>query len=256
MASKQVAARTKSATIVGAAATSHGETIQAAVIDLLAPHLKKGEKMPDVAFLATVIGRALEQAESKMSAADHAHEVEMADDDGPRERRDATFEGLYAKTVEISEIIGGVYGAAEVRALKLDGTTPREPALLLRYATTVSNLMRKHTFGKARLKSVKLSGADMADQLDELASELKASLDDVAREKREGEATLVKKHDAIASYDATFSRSATLLSALLAFGGQAELASRVRPSVRRPGQTVAEGDQDGGDEPPTPQPTE
>lgn len=45
-------------------------------------------------------------------------------------------------------------------------------------------------------------------------------------------------------HDAIFGNVASLVSALLKIGGQPELAARVRPSARRPGQTVelAEGD--------------
>ena len=66
---------------------------------------------------------------------------------------------------------------------------------------------------------------------------LKGALADVAREERENEATYVAKTRAIEAYDQTFSQVATYVSAMLAIAGEKELARRVRPSSRRPGQT-------------------
>ena len=60
MASKQVAARAKSSTFVVAAANTHADAIQTGAKELLGPHLKKGEKLPDFAFLSQLLARTLE----------------------------------------------------------------------------------------------------------------------------------------------------------------------------------------------------
>lgn len=101
---------------------------------------------------------------------------------------------------------------------------------------------------RLRLKGATFSGKAVADELEALMADVQSALDDVAREAREGEATLVKKRAAMSAFDTAFSGTASLLSALLTVAGTKELASRVRPSARRPGQ--AEGaEEDTGDEP-------
>lgn len=170
----------------------------------------------------------------------------------PHHKRQGTYAELYAKVVETSEIVAGLYGAAAVRALKLDGTTPRDGALLLRHAETAIALLRTHDLGKSRVKGATLSGKATAGELEALAQAVKTNLDDVAREAREAEGTLVKKRAAMATFDDVFSRSATLISALLALGGEKELAARVRPSTRRPGQAEGElGEPDAASAEPT-----
>ncbi|MEM9463383.1 MAG: hypothetical protein AAGF11_55085 [Myxococcota bacterium] len=75
-------------------------------------------------------------------------------------------------------------------------------------------------------------------QLSQHTVALSSALADVAREVREAEATLVAKNRALDEYDRTFGDVATLVSALLRIGGEVELAARVKPSTRRPGQTL------------------
>lgn len=254
MASKLVASRSKSSTFVASAAKSHAENIQSAARDLLEPHLRKGEKLPDLAFYGELVARALEASAKKMVDADDAHELELADDTAPRDARDKSVQELYSKLVETAEVITGLYGAGATRAVNLDGGTPREAALLVRHATTASKLLRSHDFGKSRVKGASVNGKTTADDLDELVEAVNANLGDVARETREAEATLVKKHAAMSAFDDVFARSATVISALLAFGGQAELAARVRPSTRRPGEAAGEEEPTPPDGAPSPQP--
>lgn len=253
MASKQVAARAKSSTFVVAAANTHADAIQTGAKELLGPHLKKGEKLPDFAFLSQLLARTLEERTTALTAADDAHELEMADDIAPRETRDSATQVLYSKVVEIGEIVVGLFGGGARERLGLEGTTPRDPALLVRHVAAVSKALRSVDLGKPRLKGASFSGKAAADELEALLGDVQAALDDVAREAREAEATLVKKRAAMSSFDTAFSGTATLLSALLNVAGNKELASRVRPSSRRPGQ--AEGAEEDTSEEPKPAPT-
>ena len=220
---------------MAAAAETHKDAIQDGAEGLLKSHLKKGETMPDLRLVATLLARSLGSLGDGMSKADDDHERKLADDAEPRDARDKAMLALYSKVVEVGEIIQGMYGHAAVRKCKLDGTTPRDGELLLQHVKTASGLLRTVKFGEPRVKGAKIDGGDFADVLDALAKEAKA-LGDVAREVREAETTQVKKGAAIAAFDAGFSSTAGLLSALLTVAGEKELASRVRPSTRRPGQ--------------------
>ncbi len=60
-------------------------------------------------------------------------------------------------------------------------------------------------------------------------------------EQREAEQTLLAKRQAMDAYDRVFSKTASLISALLRIAGEEALAERVLPVSSRPGR-IAESD--------------
>ena len=66
---------------------------------------------------------------------------------------------------------------------------------------------------------------------------------------RDADQTLVDKREAMGRYDRTFSTTANLISHMLRAAGEVELATRVRPSTRKPGQTVEDSKEETGSEP-------
>ena len=98
--------------------------------------------------------------------------------------------------------------------------------------------LRTATLPPSRVPGAVFGALAWAHRLEQSAEALSLTLADVAREAREAEATLVAKHRALDDHDRTFGDVATLVSALLRMGGEVELAARVRPSARRPGQTL------------------
>jgi len=97
-------------------------------------------------------------------------------------------------------------------------------------------------------KGVKWSAEESNAGIDALRTELHKQLANVAREAREAQATKQGRDAAVAAYDDAFGKTANLLVALFRFAGDDELAARVRPSVKRPGQT----EESVGDETSTP----
>lgn len=246
MASKLVTDREKSTNAVIAAARTHGAVAASAIAQALAGVLEKGEKQPDVALLLELCTRVLDRSIAQVVTTDKANEAELADDAEPRERRDELAATLNADIVELKEIATGILGRAVLQPLRLQGTTPRDPLALVRYAEGVAGALRTVELPKSRVRGARFRAKEWVQRLEETIEGLSAALRDVAREAREAEGTLVAKNRALVEHDRTFGDVATLVSALLRMGGEVELAARVRPSVRRPGQTVeaAEGGQD------------
>lgn len=237
MPSKLVTDRQKSANAVIAAGETHAERVAAELDALLSPYLQRGEKMPDLALFTRLVTRALADARDRMVAADEAHLDELADDGPPREARDEVATALYSELTELREWLTGLYGAAALKRLGFSDATPRDPVQMERFAGEVARALGSKDLPKPRRKGVRWDPGETVARIEELREALRGHLKDVAREAREAEATLVAKTAAISAYDERFSRAATALGGVFRLAGHVELANRVRPSSRRPGQT-------------------
>lgn len=203
---------------------------------LFAPHLKKGETLPDLAFLATLLQRVLQSQGAAMEKADSDHNDELADDLEPRERRDEAVRDLYSSLVDLKQGTGALFGESWVSRLKLPGTLPQEPVALVRLAGDVKDALEKASLPKPRVPGVKsFDKQPWIAQVGKPTAELATALEDVAREAREAQGTLIKKTRAISAFDEAFSKGVALTAALLRMVGEAEHADRLRPSARRPG---------------------
>jgi hypothetical protein len=237
MPSKQVTDRKKSADAVVAAAETHADRVGQAVQATLAPYLQKGEKMPDVALLTALLGRWVGGGAATMVKADESHTHELSDDDPVRERRDRAQEELRAEIVELREWMTGLFGPRAVRSLGFAADTPRDPAALVQFASEVSRSLREKSFPAPKRGNVTWTPSKEAGKVDQLREALESALVDVAREAREAQGTLTTKNAAMSSYDDAFGRAASGIEGLFLVAGESELAARVRPSARRPGQT-------------------
>ncbi|MEP7126662.1 MAG: hypothetical protein ABJE95_37365 [Byssovorax sp.] len=239
MAAKQVTDREKSATAVAAAGHAHAEAAGVEVGKLLKPHLVKGESLPDVGLVMILVARALEAAKTRMVEADATHEAELGDDDGFRSARDEATAALSDKLVELREVIVGMYGSATANAV-FPGPAPQDPVVLSRFAGEVAAQIERVKLPASRIKGAKLDPAETASDLRDLRAALDGKIKDVAREVREAQATLDAKNRALGSYDELFGGGATALTGLLRMAGKADLAAKVKPSTRRPGQTASD----------------
>jgi hypothetical protein len=240
MPSKQVVDSQKSAMSVVAVAETQGRAVADAIGPMLQPHLSSGETMPDVALLISVLGRYLKATADTMVERDYVHDAELRDDAAPRERRDDAALRLYAKLVELREVIGGIYGSGSLRAAGFEGETPRDPVMLSRFARNVSAGLRTAAMPTPRVDGANFDRSRVADQTDTLRAELDAALEEVATELREAQGTLAARDAAVVAYQQAFSRTANALRALLEMASMDELATKVRPSSRRPGRAEAE----------------
>lgn len=236
MASIQVVNRQKSATSVAAAGETHAERVGTAVDKQLASCLAEGETVGPTAQLIRVTARRLARLADTMVKADEAHQNELADDDGFRAKRDEAAAKLYSHLVDQREWMGGLFGTGALKSLGFSSPTPQDPVMLERFAGEVVT-RQSGTLPPAKRKDVKWSAAESNAEINGLRTELNTQIANVAREVREAQGTKLNRDAAVTAYDEAFGRTANLFVALFRFAGDEELATRVRPSSRRPGQT-------------------
>lgn len=261
MLSKQVADRESSSRTVQAAFQTHAGPASQAVSARFAPVLGDGSSPVDVAGMVHAAGRLLALRTDDMVRTDIAHTRELGDDAPKRAARDAAQGAVVGLVTSIRIALTGRFGEDFGGRLGLVGKAPDTPSDVLSWARQV-----KAALAETELPTIDTSADDndevavfsKEDALNKLTrriATLEEALAATAVEAREAEVTQYAKDQAIAAYDETFRFAAGLLELVLRAGGFPDYAERVRPSVRRPGQTVdaAEGRQPGT---PSPRPTE
>ncbi|MEZ4300391.1 MAG: hypothetical protein R3B70_35930 [Polyangiaceae bacterium] len=245
--------RMKASDSVIAALTNLGPKLGAQADTAFSPLLKKGETVPDLALLAALMVRLLEQRSAAMQKADSAHNDELADDAEPRERRDEAARQVYATLVEVKQGVMALFGDSWVAKLRLPNELPQDPAALSRLAEEVQKALQVTKLPKPRLAGVKSFDAEpWIAQLSGPSKDLADALKAVQREAREAQATLIEKSRSVAAFDDVFSKAVSVAAALLRFVGENEHADRLRPSVKRPGTLEPETPVTTGDDAPEP----
>jgi hypothetical protein len=251
--SKLVTDREKSARAVVAAAESHAAAAGGGVRKLLASALKSGEKMPDLELMIALVGRTIGSTSKRLTEADAAHERELGDDAGPREERDEAAAEVRSLLVDLRAAVDTVYGPTGLRKLGIDAAVPSDPSVLASLGARVREALvdKKVKLPKARRGGLNIDRGAFASGLETHLPKLKSALKSTAKEAREADETLRGKQTAQRDYDLAFSRGAAWLSATFALAGLDELAGKVRPSGRRPGQVTeqpSDEDPTGGSE--------
>jgi len=247
MPSKQITDKAKSARAVASAADTHAAHAASALDPMLAPFLKRGEKMPDVALLCSLVARRITAKAHVMMEADQAHETELGDDKAPREQRDRAAEELGAIIADLRDALLVTYGPAPVHRFGLDGKLPTDPSVM---AALGSSVLARIESGEVKLeaprrkKGLAIDLGAFAHEIRTHLPTLQKALADVAREEKEANATLHAKQAAVAEHDDAFTTGADFLSATFAMAGLHDLARKVRPSRRHPGRIDEPGDEE------------
>lgn len=220
--------RVRSAQQVLAVVEVHGDALAAGLGETL------GEAGAIRPFIAALADRIREAADA-LEAAAVAHEDELNDDAGPRAARDALVEAVYARIVQVRQIVGGAFGREALVALGQIGRLVDRPDRVASAGKSlVANLPRvlsQHTPSAGLSVDVDALLGPLADDVRALSEAIAA----VDREAREAVGTLVARDAALKAHDTIFGRSAATLSALFRLAGMDALARRVRPSNRRAG---------------------
>jgi len=239
MASKAVTDRQKSARAVTAAAHTHANEVATRVAELLAPHLRPDEQMPDFGLFLRLVGRLIATENEVLVRADAAHERELADDAAPRKARDEAVEKVRRILVDLRAAVETTCGMAGLPRLHLLEAVPTDPSVLATIGRSVLDALRDESvrLPAARRRGLSLDREAFAEELELELPPLEKALAAVAREAREAEATLRQKRAAMEANDRAFSRGAAVLSSAFALADLEELATRLKPSQRQPGET-------------------
>ncbi|MDI3282957.1 hypothetical protein [Polyangium sp. 15x6] len=239
MASKAVTDRQKSARAVTAAAHTHANEVATHVAELLSPHLRPDEEMPDVSLFLRLVGRLIATENEALVRADAAHERELADDAAPRKARDEAVEKVRRILVDLRAAVETTCGMAGLPRLHLLEAVPTDPSVLATIGRSVLDALRDESvrLPAPRRRGLSLDREAFAEELELELPPLEKALAAVAREAREAEATLRQKRAAMEANDRAFSRGAAVLSSTFALAGLEDLAGRLKPSVRQPGET-------------------
>jgi hypothetical protein len=253
MASKQVTTKTKLALGSCAAIRTHDSKITQSLDSFLRPHLREGEKPPDLALVPELLARAIEDSIHDLTRTDVLHEVELADDQGARQLRDEQCDQLYGSMTDLRQFMALAVGPDAPARAGLTGDTPREPMSLKHHAEAVSKKLRSRSF-EGSLPGAPFDANAWADRLDTESAALSTSIEAVARESRETEGTLADKYGALERFDRDFSKINQLAKSLLVMAGEGLLADKMS-YTRSAGPTETDPEPTPVD-PPVPEPTD
>ncbi len=246
MGSKMVLDRQKSSSTVQSAGNGYEDKMATGMADIFG-----AEAEPATRTLLKLSVFKLKSDTESMIRADDANLNETSDDSRLLTQRDEDSANVNAHLVDIREASETVYGPDFTRELGFEGDTPRDPVAVQRLGVLVLRNLGSGSTPPPKPIKVGLSmdlGAwkkPLATGLEELAHAIQAVSDD----KRDADQTLVDKREAMGRYDRTFSTTANLISHMLRAAGEMELATRVRPSTRKPGQTIEDSKEEIGSEP-------
>lgn len=232
MSTAQVTNRQRGYETLNIAAEQHVAPVAEEIEQLLAPVLKKGEKLPDVRLLAELGLRLITQDHDAMVEKDEDHDVEIDGDSEPRERCEAARLDLRAECVGAREVCRPIYGTAALRRMGFGNETPEDARLLDRF---VGELI-KHLKGKLPepvRKDVKWDVKGTIARLEKKRATLNKARADVQREERKAQLTRRARDGAIATFDDHFGRVAGFYSALFRLAGMHDLAEKLRPTTRK-----------------------
>ncbi len=237
MGSKMVLDRQKSSATVVSAGTGYSDKMAAGMGGILGAEAEGAVR--------TLVGLAVQKLSidtEAMVRADEAHLNETADDSSVIAARDEQAREVRALLVDLREGAGTVYGPELVRKLGFKGETPSDPTAVETLGGQVlSNLQAVVAAPPAPVRTGMSMNLDaFRTPLGDALGFLEQALGAASSDKRKSDQTLVDKQRAMEQYDLTFSTTANLLSHLLRAAGETELAAKVRPSTRKPGQTIEE----------------
>lgn len=237
MTSRMVTLRQRKGRAVEAALQTHGNQVVQTLTERLAPLVEEGETAADLSPVLTLLHRLLSRQRQNLVDMDEAHLAELATGQERRRRRDLATAELITQVIETRRLLEGTFGREDaVRITGLAGRTDRTPLEVLRQA---ERLVGRLTAPDLELPAdlhggIQFDPLAVADELRPPLQALRTALDELDRDRREREVTLVAKTRTLAEFDSTLAPTSLVVEGLLRLAGLEEYADRLRAFPRRP----------------------
>ena len=247
MTSKMVTDRQKTSRSLCAAIETFGAQAVSAVGELCEQHLVKGEKMPDLGLLFSLLVKVVQADTEALVQADSVLAREHTQDSNLRAERDKANEAIVSALVEFGEVVDGLYGRAARAKFGLDSKVSRDPVVVQEQAKRVAQMVTEVTL-TPRVKNLQVDLTPYAQSFTELAETLGGTLKELAVNLRETDQAQVQKDASMMRFQKSYLKVATLFEAFCRVADLDDLADRVRRSTNRHGASVAAEDSSGSSE--------
>jgi len=243
MASKLVIRRQKQARLLQSSVEIYGARAAQALGDTLHPFLEPGQEPVDVGTLLRQLVEGILEARDKLVRADETNIIEQGEDLEPRRRRDALAKELAHRIGRLRATVENIFHrGATAEFLGIKGRTSQDPVRLHRQGQRIVATLSAPdvSWPAASFAGIAFTPSACAEALRPWVEALTQALRDITRARRNAEAALLKKNQALEHFDRTFLDSAQIIEGLFRMAGMEKVARRVRrPRPRRPSEIAA-----------------
>jgi hypothetical protein len=179
--------------------------------------------------------------ESQLKAADEKVLIEREQSLRATALKHASAEACREAVIPFRDSVTALFGSDYARELGFTGPTPDQPEAVLSVTERVLERVKKFPAPASRFGEASVDPIALSKSLEAPCKKLADALEDDVREQRQSTVAQLEKDELVANFDRAFSTAANLLSSLLDYAGNPTMARKVRPSRRRPGNTVGVG---------------
>lgn len=235
--------RRKSSLSVESSVEIHGEQIASGLERDFSDRLPEGEAMPPFLIILQFLQRLLATARESLVGTAARHLTEIDGDNKARRRRDELNQRLEVKGRRIRDVLDRIFGdGAGLELAGLARRTAQEPVDMLAQTERIIERLRTMDIEAQRpeLPGFAMDPESLIAGLEPDYRELTEVVQELNRENRRSDATLIAKNEAMTENDRIFRYCASILAGVYGLAGHEELARRVTPSIRRAGRTRAD----------------
>ncbi len=221
--------------LVVGATRIQGPGVGGSLGEYLSPVLAEGETLPDLAVPIELYGRRLQSFGDAMVAADEKYLAELAKLDEVQAEGVVPTRSLKGKILSLRSTCHGLFGEETLGPLALDFNLAQDVRGVLRQA----EIIRERVATSERELTAKrwiegsLNRDSSARELDPEIEELRVIVKRLVEQRKQVDTAKVRKDKAREDFDRNYIPIVRVLEATFRVAGEAELADRIRPTVRQ-----------------------